>query len=80
MAEATETKPIDWAARVTWLRGHVGESQGVFADRFGMRRESVLRWENGLGVPGGAARKMLTRLFESEKARAEVDGLADIPD
>ena len=51
------------------IRTALGLSQAAFADRVGVRRETVARWETGTrAIPEPVAR-LATRLLDDSKAR-----------
>ena len=53
-----------YSTRVRQLREQMGLRQGQFAERLGVRREQVVRWENGRSRPGKGAKKKLEALRE----------------
>lgn len=52
------------ASRVQHLRSRLGESQKAFAGRLGVDVETVRKWEQAKGDPGGCCQKLLDRLEE----------------
>jgi len=53
------------------LRKRLGLTQGGLAERIGVSRETVSRWEKGHYTPEGAAAKALTELAKrKERKRA----------
>ncbi|HVZ38519.1 MAG TPA: helix-turn-helix domain-containing protein [Candidatus Kapabacteria bacterium] len=52
---------MDWTPEnIYLLRRHIGDTQGQFAERVGLkRRQTVSDWEVGKIIPGGITRKLL---------------------
>ena len=53
----------DLASTITELRSRLGLSQLDLADRFGVDRSTLSRWETGVTEPRGAARKLLDAML-----------------
>jgi DNA-binding transcriptional regulator YiaG len=64
------------AAQIQALRRNLGESQEVFAFRFGVSQSTVSRWEAGLYPPIGRAAILLAGLHTEVAKAAQAHGQA----
>ena len=56
------------AAQIRALRMGLGESLDLFAQRVGVNRQTVHRWERGQNTPRGAMCKVLWDMLKPETA------------
>lgn len=61
------------AARVRAIRSRLGLTQRAFAERLGVRQQTVSEWETGVYAPRGASARMLRHVAE-ERAAYHTDG------
>ena len=69
-------------AEIRFLRKHIGLSGEEFADRMGVRRENVSRWENGDHVMAETAERLLRAMaltHEPTESYAVEDFLKSLP-
>lgn len=63
-------------SEVRFLREYLGHSREAFANRIGVKRETLSRWENGKEQLGGIADRLLRMLVVQEKRVENYDSAA----
>ncbi|MCD1644302.1 helix-turn-helix domain-containing protein [Aurantimonas coralicida] len=67
----------EFSSTITRLRSSLGLKQTAMADRFGVDRSTLSRWESGVSRPRGAALKLLEAMLAEaaqSQARSEIVG------